>query len=162
MIDQFILTKRKMSDEIKDKISDAHRGIMPKNCMYPGKFGNVKRDYYLINSRKIFFRSKWEANYALYLDFLVSQNKILKWEYEANVFIFEKIKFGTQSFRPDFKIFNNDKSTEYHEVKGWMDRKSKTKLKRMRIYFPLIKIRIIDSEAYRLILKQLRGIIKFY
>ena len=155
-------TKRKMPKETKMKISDAHVGNMPANNQRPGKFGNIKKAYYQINGKNIFFRSKWEANYALYLDFLVSQSKIIKWEYEVDVFIFEKIKFGTRSYRPDFKIFNNDKTVEYHEVKGWMDRKSKTKLNRMRIYYPAIKMRLVDGEAYKVIIKQLRGIIAWY
>jgi hypothetical protein len=138
------------------------RGIMPKNTMGKGKYCNVVRGWFNINDKKMFFRSKWEANYALYLDFLIKQNKIIKWEYEAEVFIFEKIKFGTRSFRPDFKIFNNDGSVEFHEVKGWMDKKSATKLKRMRIYFPQIKLRLVGKEDYQLLKKQVGNLLKFF
>jgi hypothetical protein len=136
-------------------------GRMPLNIQRPGKFANVQRGYYDINGLNIFLRSKWEANYALYLDFLVKQKLILKWEYESDVFIFDKIKFGTRSYRPDFKIFNNNGSIEYHEIKGWMDKKSMTKIKRMEIYYPNIKLLVLRRKEYSEILKKLRGIINF-
>jgi hypothetical protein len=138
------------------------RGIMPKNTMAAGKYCNVVRGWFNINGKRMFFRSKWEANYALYLDFLIAQSKITKWEYEAETFIFEKIKFGTRSFRPDFKIFNNDGSVEFHEVKGWMDKKSATKLKRMKIYFPQIKLKLVGKEDYQLLKKQVGSLLKFF
>ena len=153
---------RIMPLETRQKISDFHKGKMPKNIMRPGKFCNVRRGHYNINNKDFFFRSKWEANYALYLDFLVKQGKIIKWEYEVDVFIFEKIKFGTRSFRPDFKIFNNDGTVEYHEVKGWMNAKSKTKLNRMRIYYPDIKLRLIDSKPYLVIKRQVGKLLGFF
>jgi hypothetical protein len=151
-----------LSIERRQNISNKLTGIMPKNLTYKNKYSNVKQGNYNINGKTLFFRSAWEANYALYLDFLVKQNKVLKWEYEANVFIFEKIKFGTRSFRPDFKIFNNDGSVEYHEVKGWMDSKSATKLKRMRIYYPQIKLRLIGKKEYALLKSQVGLPLKFY
>lgn len=109
-----------------------------------------------------YFRSKWEANYALYLDWLIKQKQILNWEYEASTFFFDKIKLGTRSYRPDFQVFNNDGSIEYHEVKGYMDSKSKTKLKRMKKYFPNVKVVLIEQKFYLDLLKKMKGIIKFY
>lgn len=109
-----------------------------------------------------YFRSKWEANYALYLDWLIKQKQILNWEYEADTFFFEKIKLGTRSYRPDFKIFNNDGSIEYHEVKGYFDSKSKTKIKRMAKYFTKVKLIVIEQKSYLAIIKQMKGLIKFY
>jgi len=137
-------------------------GVMPKNIMRPGKFMNVQRGYFDINGRQMFFRSKWEANYALYLDFLIAQKQIRSWEYEAHVFIFEKIQSGTRSYRPDFKVFNNSGDFEYHEVKGWMDPKSKTKLKRMTKYYPKVKMVLVDSDAYRAIKQAIGKVLRFY
>jgi len=116
---------------------------------------------YLIGNKNIYFRSKWEANYALYLEFLKKNKSIKNWSFEKDVFIFEKIKFGTRSYRPDFKIFNNNGTFEYHEVKGWMDKKSATKLNRMRIYYPTIKIVLIQQNEYREIMKY-KNLLKFY
>lgn len=138
------------------------QGIMPKNLQTPNRFDHVKRGYYNINGVKMFFRSKWEANYALYLNFLCGQRQIEHWEYEPESFLFEKIKSGTRTYRPDFKVFRADGGFEFHEIKGWMDPQSLTKLKRMRIYFPHIKIVVIDKVSYHDIKKKVGGMLKFY
>ena len=124
--------------------------------------GKFKSGDYECSKGNQFFRSKWEANYALYLDWLIKQKQLLNWEYEAETFFFDKIKLGTRSYRPDFKVFNNDGSIEYHEVKGYMDSKSKTKLKRMTKYFPKIKMVLIEQKSYLAIIKQMKGLLKFY
>jgi hypothetical protein len=123
---------------------------------------NVQRGYYNINGTEMYFRSKWEANYALFLDFLVDHKEIIKWEFEPVTFVFEKIQFGTRSYTPDFKVFNKDGSVEYHEIKGYMDSKSKTKLKRMKRYYPKISIKLIDQEEYAMLKRQIGKICNFY
>ena len=84
-----------------------------------------------------FFRSKAEANYARYLNFCIEgeYHKICRWEYEVKEFEFPQ-KRGNNFYRPDFKVWYTDGSYKWHEVKGWMDQKSKTKLKRFAKYFP--------------------------
>ncbi len=96
----------------------------------------------------IFFRSKWEANYARYLNLLIEQKQIIKWEFEKETFEFKSIKRGCRFYTPDFKVYNNDGSVEYYEIKGWMDDKSRTKLKRMGIYYPNVKYRLIMQKEY--------------
>jgi hypothetical protein len=96
----------------------------------------------------LYVRSSWEANYARYLNWLVEQKQIIKWEYEPDVFEFTNIKRGCRSYLPDFKIYNLDGTIEYHEVKGWMDQKSKTKLSRMAKYYKEIKLLVIGKEEY--------------
>jgi len=150
------------SEETRAKQSKIMAGRMPECIQKEGKWGNVKRGYFDINGKSIFFRSKWEANYSLYLDFLIKQKQIKNWEYEKDVFIFEKIKFGARSYKPDFKIFNNDDSQEYHEVKGYMTPKSKTQIKRMTKYYPNIKLIIIDKDVYQDIKKKLGKMLKFF
>ena len=125
-------------------------------------YSRGRQGKYNINGKDIFFRSLWEANYALYLDFLIKQDEIIKWEFEPETFWFEKIKRGVRSYKPDFKVYNKDKTIEYHEVKGWMDSKSKTKLNRMRIYYPEIKIVLIDQKRYKSIKKSMGKILKFF
>ncbi len=143
--------------------SNKMKGIMPKNLMYDNSsWSHIQRGYYDINGTTIYFRSKWEANYALFLDFLIDHKEIVKWEFEPDTFMFEAIKLGTRSYTPDFKVFNNDKSIEYHEVKGYMDSRSKTKLKRMKKYYPKIVLKLIDSSEYNLLKKQIGGLCKFY
>jgi hypothetical protein len=109
----------------------------------------VFRGWREIGSRNIFFRSRWEYNYAVYLEYLLTQKQIQGWEHEPGEFWFEKIRRGVRSYKPDFKIRFNDGKIEYHEVKGWMDSRSKTALKRMRIYHPEITMRVIDSKWFK-------------
>lgn len=93
-----------------------------------------------------FFRSAWEANIAR----LFNAMKI-KWEYEPKTFYFEKIRRGCTSYTPDFYLPEYD---VWIEVKGWMDDKSRTKLKRFAKYYPNEKLELIDSKRYREIEKK--------
>ena len=86
----------------------------------------------------------------------------MSWKYESKTFWFEAIRRGVRSYKPDFEVELNNGDIEYHEVKGWMDAKSKTKLKRMKKYYPEITMVLIDKKPYMEILKKLNGIIKFY
>lgn len=98
----------------------------------------------------LYVRSSWEANYARYLNTLVKSGEIYKWEYEPDTFWFLTIKRGVRSYLPDFKIWRCENSTPYYvEVKGWMDDKSKTKLKRMAKYYPDIKIVLFQNAEYK-------------
>lgn len=119
-----------------------------------------KAGWRIIGGIKKYYRSRWEANYARYLEFLKEHNEIKSWKHESKTFWFEKIKRGCRSYLPDFEVILNNESIEYHEVKGWMDDKSKTKLKRMKIYYPEIKLKLIDSEWFRYNTKTLKNIIK--
>lgn len=107
----------------------------------------------------LFLRSAWEANYARYLNWLLSIGEIQKWEYEPDTFEFHAIRKGTRFYIPDFKITENDGSVVYHEIKGWMDDKSKTKLRRMGKYYPEIRLIIVDETAYYAIAKQVKSFI---
>lgn len=109
----------------------------------------------VIEDRKIYFRSRWEYNYACYLSFLKKQGVIVEWEFEKETFWFEKIKRGVRSYLPDFIVhvpFQMDPSRtrkEVHEVKGYMDSRSVTKLKRMKKYYPEVNIVLIDEKWFR-------------
>lgn len=107
----------------------------------------------------LYVRSAWEANYCRYLNWLIEQGEITNWEFEPDTFEFKNIKRGTRFYTPDFKITNPDGSIEYHEIKGWMNQKSRTKLKRMAKYYPDVKVIVIDSEAYHALAKDVRGFI---
>lgn len=101
-----------------------------------------------IGGKRKYFRSRWEANYARYLEFLKIHGEIKEWEHECDVFWFDGIKRGCMSYLPDFKVTNNDGSTEFREVKGWMDARSHTKLKRMAIYHPNVKLLLIEKKFF--------------
>jgi hypothetical protein len=105
-----------------------------------------------------FFRSSWEANYARYLNLLKSKGVILGWEFEVETFWFEKIRRGVRSYMPDFKVTTTE-GVYYVEVKGWMDDKSKTKLKRMAKYYPTIDLRVVAKKEYVEIERKMAGAI---
>lgn len=97
-----------------------------------------------------FFKSRWEANFARYLNFLKASGNILSWEYEPIRFDFEKIKRGTRSYLPDFAVMDKvDSEPYFYEVKGWMDKKSATRLKRMGLYHPKVRLIIIGAKEYK-------------
>ena len=95
----------------------------------------------------MYFRSSWEANYARYLNWLKNNGQIKKWEFEPDTFEFN-VKRGARFYTPDFKITKLDDSQEYHEVKGYFDNRSKTRMKRMRIYYPSVRLELIDGPIY--------------
>jgi hypothetical protein len=116
------------------------------------------------NWKRYYMKSRMEMNYGRYLDFLLRQKQIKDWQYEPDTFWFEKtvgkrvekivkIKRGVNNYRPDFKITLLNNEVEYHETKGYLDAKSVTKLKRMRVYHPDIKLRFIDATAFKAISK---------
>ena len=96
-----------------------------------------------------YFRSAWEANYARYLNWRVARGELAAWEYETKTFVFERISRGTRSYTPDFRLVFPDGRHEWHEVKGWMDPKSVTRLARMARYFPAEVVRVIDAKWFR-------------
>lgn len=102
-----------------------------------------------IGGKYRYFKSRWERNYCRHLEWLKSLGEIRDWDYEPKTFWFEGIKRGVVSYRPDFLVTMNDGSEEYHEVKGFFDAKSKTKIKRMAKYHPGVKLIVIDGEVYR-------------
>lgn len=106
-----------------------------------------------------YFRSAWEANWARYLNWLVDIGEILAWEYEPDTFEFTKIKRGTRFYTPDFKVKEKNGSIIYYEIKGYMDKKSQTQLKRMRKYYSQITIKVIDSEAYYAVARSVKTFI---
>jgi hypothetical protein len=112
-----------------------------------------------IGGKRKYFRSRWEANYARYLEFLKQNKQIIEWDHEPEVFWFDGIKRGCVSYLPDFKVTYIDNVVEYHEVKGWMDDRSKTKIKRMAKYHPSIVLKIIDAKWFKANNKMLTQII---
>lgn len=115
-----------------------HDIALKQNRSYKGRIvGGNRKD---LDSG--YFRSKWEANYARYLNQMV-----IIWEYEKKTFWFEGIKSGTTNYTPDFYLSESD---EWVEVKGQWDGKSKTKLRRFRKYHPdeFAKLYVITADIW--------------
>jgi len=123
----------------------------------PVKF---KQGWATIGKKKYFFRSWWEVDYACYLEILRKHNRIKDWEYEPQTFWFENIKRGTRSYLPDFRITEIDGSQYFVEVKGYMDKKSLTKLKRMNKYYPEVKILMVKKEQIEEIRMKFGSVLK--
>lgn len=113
-----------------------------------------------IGDKRHYFRSKWEANYARYLQFLKSKSQILDWDFECKTFWFEGIKRGTVSYLPDFLVTKLDGTQEWHEVKGYMDAKSNTKIKRFAKYFPDQILRLVSKIWFTNNNKTMRALIR--
>jgi hypothetical protein len=113
-----------------------------------------------VGGQRCYFRSRWEANYARYLEWLRSQGEVSAWEHEPETFWFEKIKRGCRSYLPDFRVTEKCGNVVYHEVKGWMDDRSKTKIKRMAIYHPHITLVVIERNQYEEIRRKLGALIE--
>ena len=107
-----------------------------------------------VDLNNTFFRSSWEANIARYYNYLG-----IEWQYEPKTFIFKNITRGSVSYTPDFYLPKEDK---WVEVKGWMDGKSKTKLKRFKQQFPeeYKKLQLIQEKEYNEIKRKIAYYIK--
>lgn len=131
-----VLRQMKTTVERYGRIAPAH------------KRGSWKAEWVEIGGQRFFARSRWEANYGRYLQWLVSLGEVVAWEHEPHCFWFEGIKRGVCSYLPDFKVTYSNRH-EWHEVKGWMDPRSATKLKRMKKYFPAETVRVIDGAWFK-------------
>ncbi len=123
-------------------------------------YDHIQRGMYLVGGKEYYFRSKWEANYALYLQFLKENGQIKDWKYEVRFFDFP-VKHGTTRYLPDFEVTENNGRVEYHEVKGYMTSKAKTQLKRMKQYYPEVVVKVIDQEFIKSLNKYAK-LLKFY
>jgi hypothetical protein len=108
-----------------------------------------KQGWRLIDDRRIYFRSRWEANFAHYLQFLKENGLIKEWDHEPATFWFLEIKRGCRSYLPDFKVTDCDGTHWWAEVKGYMDAKSKTKIKRFKKYYPNERLIVFDGSWFK-------------
>lgn len=107
----------------------------------------------------IFVRSTWEANYARYLSWLHRSGQILCWEYEPITFEFKTIKKGVRFYTPDFRVTEITGDQIFHEVKGYMDDKSRIKLERMERFYPEHSVLLVGQERMKEIAKRFSAIL---
>ena len=105
-----------------------------------------------------FFRSKTEANFARILELWKKQGVIKEWDYEQEEYEFP-VSRGIRFYKIDFRVWENHGGINRYEIKGYMDRVSKTKLNRMKKYFPKIIIIVVDSKLFESYAKNLKGMI---
>lgn len=123
------------------------------------KRGSWAAGWRSVGDKTIYFRSRWEANYAFYLQWLLESGQIRDWKYEPDTFWFEAIKRGVRSYKPDFLVTESNGDKAYHEVKGWMDARSRTTLKRMAKYYPEIRVIVIREREYKAIRRIALGLV---
>jgi len=74
-------------------------------------------------------RSSWENNFCLYLNY-----KNIEYDYEPKVFYFPE-RTGASSYVPDYRL-NLDGKEVWVEVKGRIDSKDRTKMRRLKEHYP--------------------------
>ena len=73
-----------------------------------------KREEYTSSNGKTYYtRSGWELNFMFYLEWMKGRGEIKDWEYEP-----ERIVWMGGSYLPDFKVWRNDGTYYFCEVKG--------------------------------------------
>lgn len=102
-----------------------------------------------INGKRYFFRSRWEANYACYLEWRKNSGFIKDWLHEPKTFWFMEIKRGVRSYLPDFQVFKTTGDHYWVEVKGFYDARSLTKIKRFKKYYPDETLNLVDKEWFK-------------
>ena len=122
--------------------------------------GKGSQGWRKIGEEESYYRSKWESNYARYLQYLLDNGDIRGWSHEPWIFRFEKITRGCTTYKPDFCVFENDGTHYWVEVKGWMDSKSKTKIKRFEKYFPNEILIVVGKEWFSKNSSKLKHLIK--
>jgi hypothetical protein len=106
-----------------------------------------------------YFRSRWEANYARWLNWRIAHtDELVGWEYEPKTFPFP-VKRGTMSYTPDFLVTFTDGRQEWHEVKGWLTQRGATALKRFAKYYPDEVLVLIDAPVYKSITATAKALI---
>jgi len=98
----------------------------------------------------IYFPCAMEANIYRWLRWQKEKGLIDSFEYQPKEFDFsDTYKHGTNRYRADFCfVFTHGDMgySKYVEVKGYLDAKSQTKLKRMKKLYPLENIEIIGTS----------------
>lgn len=132
-IDYLKLHREDMSENQLSLALGKTRGALKRKCQeLDGKVFTSKKNKKSVIGKRAdldqFFRSNWEANVARWLN-----HKGKKWEYEPEVFSFLEhgVKRGTVSYCPDFKV-----GTLWVEVKGYLDGKGKTAIRRFKKFYP--------------------------
>lgn len=140
----------------KGAITRAERGIVA-----PGRIGiRWKAGWREVGGRRLFFRSRWEANYARHLQQLLDCGAIRDWQHEPRRFVFSRAPAGTVSYLPDFLVVDSEGGEAYHEVKGWFDGRSQAALDAMADEYPQIRLVLIRRDEYAAIQRASLGVVE--
>ena len=118
------------------------------------------KGWFEIDGKRMYLKSNWERRYCLYLSFMKKHGHIIDYWYEPETFYFKGIKRGTTNYKPDWKVLFPSGNFEFIEVKGYLDSKSATKIKRMAKYFPELKLRVVDGTWFKANALMLKKVLK--
>lgn len=109
----------------------------------------VKAEWATINGVTKYYRSRWELNYAHYLEYLRSIGEVIEWQHEPRKFWFENVKQGITNYTPDFRVVYKDEKEVWVEIKGYIDKDAKTKERRFKKHFPKLNYEMITAKEYK-------------
>lgn len=144
-----------LSEQGKGKSKDAP-GFDPAR-----PYAHIRQGWREIGGARIYCRSRHEANYARYLEFLKGQGQVVSWQHEPKTFQFKR-RNGTTTYKPDFLVTWSDGRQEWIEVKGYLDKKSKTKIERFKKEYGESEppLRIVWSRDVKSLGQSLAGLIE--
>ena len=108
---------------------------------------NAVRKVGTFSGKEIHFRSTAEYRYALTLQLRLIAGDIREWQYEPRFFEFP-VKHGTTRYKPDFLIIEKDGSETWVEIKGYLQPKDRTKMNRMKKYYPDVRLHLLSSKDF--------------
>jgi len=117
------------SRSTKLKIAKAMRG---------NNYGKGRGNRTVYNN--ITFKSSWEAKVAKYFD----DNNIL-WTYEEREFVLS----DTESYRPDFFIYEDESFMKLIGVKGYFRKENKIKFEKFKNRYPEIIVELWNKEVLK-------------
>lgn len=132
-VEQYIRERAKRKTPAKLKSSGTRKGVTknsPKLSKWSGKgnpYSRTKSGYRPDLGAEHMIRSGWEANIMRVL-----KAYKIDFQYEPEIFTFP-VKRGNKSYTPDLYL---PKSDEWVEIKGYLDKNSKVKLKRFKRHHP--------------------------
>lgn len=139
-----------MSDLKKFTLDIRGGATLTKDILgFIGRRVTWKQEWHEIGGKRNFYRSRWEVKYANYLEILKRAGEIEEWEHEPKSFYFENEKRGAVCYIPDFRVTRKDGTHYWIEVKGYMDSRSKTKLKRFAKHFPEEEMLVVGKEWFK-------------
>jgi hypothetical protein len=121
-------------DQMTIRLAKSRNAIINKLKEFDGKVVPGKKNKKSIIGKRpdlnnIFFRSGWEADTARYFNEIGWKD----WMFEPRCYFFEGEKRGAISYLPDFYIPSQD---IYVEVKGFLDSKGRSALKKFKKFYP--------------------------
>ena len=102
-----------------------------------------------VGGKTCHFRSKMEYRYARYLELLKTSGHIVDWNYERTKFVFPTEMTGAKQFLIDFDVLTIQGEIVHHEVKGYLDSRDITKLRRVAKHYPNARIHLAMGNIPR-------------